>query len=147
MLRWWKPDGTTVKTQWWKTTIARWWNNDDTILKQRRHDENVMVGWRKHDVTMVKIRWYHDETEIARWWNAIFFSPSWHRIIKISLWCDLCFIIVPSCNRAFNIIQSCIAVQGDKKVKLMYKQNTIIGQYLNDTISWLVTHLSGISRK
>jgi hypothetical protein len=92
MVRWWKRDGTMVKTRWYEreTTIVRWWNNDGTMVKQRRHDdENVMVRWWKHDVTMVKIRWYDDETAMAWWWKR-----------------DIIFTIVSSHHRDFTIVPS-----------------------------------------
>ena len=126
MLRWWKHDGTMVKSRWYdaEITMVRWWKHDGTMTKSRWYDgENTMVRWRNHDGTMVKARWYDDEiwwyddendgtmTE-SRWYggtmvktrwydgvNAMFISRFHHRSI-------VCFTIVPSWFRHCNIVFS-----------------------------------------
>jgi hypothetical protein len=67
MVRWWKHDGTMVKTQWndGKDAMIRWWRRDVTMMK-----------------TVLNIVLYH---------RTIVFSPSYHRRVFII------FTIVPPC--------------------------------------------------
>jgi hypothetical protein len=130
-------DGTMVKTRWYEreTTMVRWRNNEDTMMKTLCHDgENTMLRWWKNNGTIMKLRRHDDE-------KVILFSPLCHRIILISQSCHRCY-------RVFicTIVPSCIAVQRGKQMFLASKRNTVLGQYLNDTISWLVSHLARISR-
>ena len=149
-------DGTLMKTRWCdgENTMVRTWNNDCTMVKQRLYDgETTKARWWKRDgtmvkddVTMVKIRWY--DMMKLRWHddeNAILFSLSCHRIIVISPSCHRVLIIVPSYHLNFTFVPLCIAVQGDKNVTYVQTEhrNRLI---LNDTISWLVSHLAEISR-
>jgi hypothetical protein len=115
------------------------WNNDCTMVKQRWHDDkNVIVRWWKCDGTMMKLQWYYVE-------KAILFSTSCNRIIVISPSCHCCFIIMPSyfhhCTLALEITIVHICFRKTKILRI-----TVIGRYLKDTISWIVSHLAGISR-
>jgi hypothetical protein len=149
-------DGTLMKTRLCdgENTMVRTWNNDCTMVKQRLYDgETTKARWWKRDgtmvkddVTMVKIRWY--DMMKLRWHddeNAIIFSLSCHRIIVISPSCHRVLFIIPSYHFNFTFVPLCIAVQGDTNVTNVQTEhrNRLI---LNDTISWLVSHLAEISR-
>jgi hypothetical protein len=131
MMRWWKHNGTNVKQRLFdgETTKARWLKRDGTMVK----DDVTMVKIRWND--MMKLRWHDDE-------NAILFSLSCHRIIVISPSCHRVLIIVPSHFHICTIVHSCSGRQNVTYVQTEHRNRLI----LNDTISWLVSHLAELSR-
>jgi hypothetical protein len=110
-------DDENVMVLRWKTML-RWWKYDGTI-------------WWNCDGMLMKTRYNFSYRVIAASW----FSPSFHCVL----------IIAPSYNLNFTFVPLCIAVQGDKNVTYVQTEhrNRLI---LNDTISWLVSHLAEISR-
>jgi hypothetical protein len=138
-------------TQWHddENAMERWWKHDDTNLKQRLYDvETAMARWWKRDSTMVKMRWYDDETAMALCWkrDIIFYIVSSHHSymsIVPSLFHHHAVVFSSSYLCARN--HHCTIVHiGFRETKML--RITVIGRFLNDTISRLVSHLAWISR-
>jgi hypothetical protein len=89
----------------------------------------MKLRWRNNLFTIVSLH-HRDFTIVSSLFHhrAVVFSSSYHRAIALLL----------LYHRAERLRET--------KMLLMSKRNTVIGRYLNDTISRLVRHLAGISR-